>query len=70
MDMTLLIVILAVLLLAGEHDPTAPPAAVHELAARFRSASTATITGAGHAMQLDQPRAVADAIAAFSSGLT
>ncbi len=57
------------LLLAGDCDPVAPPAAVTELAARFRSARVEIAAGAGHAMQLDQPRAVAGTIARFAAGL-
>jgi 3-oxoadipate enol-lactonase/4-carboxymuconolactone decarboxylase len=54
-----------VLLIAGDSDPTAPPAAVDDLSRRFRDARVAVIEKAGHAMQLDQPAAVTAAIRAF-----
>ncbi|MBM3735480.1 MAG: alpha/beta fold hydrolase [Acidobacteria bacterium] len=53
------------LLIAGEADPTAPPAAVEAMSQRFPSARTVLIGQAGHAMQLDQPGAVAAAIREF-----
>jgi pimeloyl-ACP methyl ester carboxylesterase len=42
------------LLIAGECDPTAPPAAVFQLAERLRQPRVEVVAGAGHAMQLDQ----------------
>ena len=57
-----------VLLIAGDCDPTAPLAAVQELAGRFRDGRAAVISGAAHAMQLDQPPAVTAAIHDFLKG--
>jgi 3-oxoadipate enol-lactonase len=53
------------LLIAGEADPTAPPAAVQNLAAGLRNASTLVIPRAAHAMQLDQPAQVTRALEEF-----
>jgi pimeloyl-ACP methyl ester carboxylesterase len=57
-----------VLLIAGDSDPTAPATAVEDLARRFPDARTVTITGAAHAMQLDQPERVSEALREFLRG--
>jgi 3-oxoadipate enol-lactonase len=54
-----------VLLMAGDSDPTAPAAAVQELAARFANGRALVLPSAGHAMQLDQPDRVSEALRGF-----
>ncbi len=57
------------LLLAGDSDPTAPPAAVEKLAGALRGCRYAAIAGAAHAMQLDQPTAVTAELERFVESL-
>ncbi|MBI3470314.1 MAG: alpha/beta fold hydrolase [Candidatus Solibacter usitatus] len=53
------------LLIAGEADPTAPPAAVQELAGRIAGSRVVEIADAAHAMQLDQPAQVGRVLGEF-----
>lgn len=53
------------LVLAGEHDALLGPEPTRALAAALPDAVHAVIPGAGHALTLERPRAVAERVAAF-----
>jgi len=56
------------LLLAGEHDPIWPPAAVRGIADAIPDARMEVIPGAGHSPYFEQPDAFNAHLAAFLGG--
>jgi len=57
------------LLLAGDADPTAPGAAVQDLAKGFANGRVVIVEKAGHAMQIDQPVALTETLRSFLGSL-
>lgn len=57
------------LLVAGERDDIAPPAAQHTLAGRFPDARLVVVPDTGHLAHYEAPAAVAGAIGAFLAAL-
>lgn len=49
-------------ILAGEHDQHCPPRAAEMIASRISGAGLQTLTGAGHALPVERPDEVAEAI--------
>lgn len=50
------------LVLTGSHDPAAPPSTASEVAGLLRDASVGIVDGAAHLANVEQPRAVTEAI--------
>ena len=57
------------LLIAGEHDTTAPAAVMERMAARIDGARFEIIPGAGHIANVEAPEATTRLIADFMKGL-
>ena len=53
------------LCLAGADDRTAPPRVLQGMAERIPGAAFVTLAGSGHVVNVEQPRAFADAVIAF-----
>jgi pimeloyl-ACP methyl ester carboxylesterase len=57
------------LLIAGEHDPLAPPRTMQRMAEAIPGARLVVLPGAGHLAHLEQPEAFAAAVRDFLAGL-
>jgi pimeloyl-ACP methyl ester carboxylesterase len=57
------------LLIVGSQDAMTPPRAAQELAGALPHAQTVTVAGSGHALMMEQPDAVLDALRDFLNGL-
>jgi len=53
------------LLLAGEHDPTAPAALMQRMASRLPAGSFVALPGVGHIANVEQPLQFNDAVVSF-----
>jgi pimeloyl-ACP methyl ester carboxylesterase len=53
------------LLLAGEHDPTAPAALMQRMASRLPAGSFVALPGVGHIANVEHPQQFNDAVVAF-----
>jgi pimeloyl-ACP methyl ester carboxylesterase len=60
---------LATLVVAGESDPMVSPRRSRELAAAIPDATLEIVSGGGHYVQLEQPAALARAVARFLADL-